>query len=87
MIYLHHGTRAIPIRKSRKLTANFGFFDTGKQEIVVDGRITGEQAIEIYIHEMLHAIYPDMSEDAVADGARAMANVLDQDEVRAQTDV
>ena len=86
MLYLHHGTRAIPIRKSRKLIKNFGFFDTAKQEIVVDAKITGEKAIEIYIHEMLHAIYPDLSEEAVTDGAKSMAAVLDQDEVRMQTD-
>jgi len=85
-LYLHHGTRAIPIRKSRRLTKNFGFYDTSKQEIVVDATITGQKAIEIYIHEMLHAIYPDLSEEAVADGAESMAAVLDQEEVRSQTD-
>ena len=86
MLYLHHAGRAIPVRKSRKLKVNFGFFDTAKQEIVVDSRITGEQALEIYIHEALHACLPDLSEEAVTDAARSIANLLDQDEVRAQTD-
>lgn len=66
-------------RTSSKLTANDGVCDFGKKEIVVaESRVYEDEIheLEIELHEMTHAIHPDMRETIVRKSARQLAVAL-----------
>jgi len=44
--------------------------------ILIDPNLGGKHRLEIYIHEMLHANYWDLEEEAVEEGAKHIASAL-----------
>lgn len=48
----------------------------GKPKIAVAYALNGEEELEIFIHEMLHACYWDMDEEAITDSAQSIAKAL-----------
>jgi hypothetical protein len=48
----------------------------GKPKIAVAYSLDGEEELEIFIHEMLHACYWDMDEEAITDAAQSISNAL-----------
>jgi hypothetical protein len=49
---------------------------TPGREIWISSTLTGQNMLETLIHELLHASYPDLNEDAVNATARDIATVL-----------
>lgn len=47
-----------------------------KPKIVVAYSLSGEEELEILIHEMLHGCFWDMDEEAITDAAKGMAKAL-----------
>ena len=58
----------------KKLGKFWGFGHT--YPIQLDERLRGKKHLEILIHECLHHINPDLSEDAVVRDAVTLANTL-----------
>ena len=50
--------------------------NTGKPKIAVAYSLDGEEELEIFIHEMLHACYWDMDEEAITDAAQSISKAL-----------
>lgn len=46
------------------------------KKIIVDSRLEYEQELEIFCHEILHAAFWDMDEEAIEETARDMARAL-----------
>lgn len=44
--------------------------------ILVDTRLRGQRRLEVEIHEVLHALYPQLSEEAVTNGAIDLRRIL-----------
>ncbi|HEY9701004.1 MAG TPA: hypothetical protein V6C58_01065 [Allocoleopsis sp.] len=44
--------------------------------IAIDKRLKGIDKIDVSIHELLHVIYPDLTEEEVTKGATEIAQVL-----------
>lgn len=49
---------------------------TPKKRITIKKTLVGERRLEVLIHEMLHACYWDLDEEAIATTARDIARVL-----------
>ncbi len=49
------GGRWWPFKTSRKLTASAGYCDYAKHCIVVDEALTGQDRLDVELHECLHA--------------------------------
>lgn len=56
----------------RERMYGYTFMDT----IVLDPRLTPKKHFEIIIHEMLHNIYPEMSETKIKSSSRRLARFL-----------
>lgn len=59
----------------------WGVCDFDKREIRVlpeDQFPSGEKELDVLIHETLHALYPDLAEESVTEGATVLAKVLVQ---------
>lgn len=46
------------------------------KQIIVASHLTGEQELEVTLHELLHAAYWDLSEEAVTEGGQDIARAL-----------
>ncbi|NCY02825.1 MAG: hypothetical protein EBX36_07925 [Planctomycetia bacterium] len=49
--------------------------DLGRK-VLIDSRLRGRTLLETEIHEGLHQIVPDLSEETVTSGARDLARIL-----------
>lgn len=58
----------------RPLPYSWGECDRDAREIVLDARIEGELLLDALIHECLHALQPDLVEEAVNLMARDVAH-------------
>ena len=54
----------------------FGIFDPNTGAIRIDPRQTEDELIDTLVHELVHASYPFLEEDAVHNGATAIAQSL-----------
>lgn len=45
-------------------------------EIFIDTRVKGRKHLEIAIHETLHVVFPNMSEDTVKESAKELTRIL-----------
>ncbi|MGI9176819.1 MAG: hypothetical protein ACR2IT_03060 [Pirellulales bacterium] len=63
-------------RTSRIPTDRDGECDYGARTIRVRASVQGEELAEVLIHEMLHARWPDLSEEAVTEMAQELAGTL-----------
>jgi len=44
--------------------------------VIIDKRLRGQRRLEVEVHELLHALFPDLSEESVTAGAADMRRVL-----------
>jgi hypothetical protein len=63
-------------RTSKLPTDRDGECDYGDRTIRVRASIQGEELAEVLIHEMFHARWPDLSEEAVTEMAQEVAGTL-----------
>lgn len=63
-------------RTSRLATDRDGECDYNDMTIRIRASIHGEELAEVLIHEMLHARWPDLSEEAVTEMAQELAGTL-----------
>ena len=64
----------------RKMRQNDGLSEPGL--ITIDPRLRAKPRLEVFIHEMLHQVQPDMDETVVTDIARDFAVALWEDGYR-----
>lgn len=66
------------IRRSRAQDAPKldGYVLRNKPYIYIDSRLRGKPLIETIIHELMHARWPDLDEQAVTEAAEQFASVL-----------
>jgi hypothetical protein len=50
--------------------------------IEIDPRATGKKQLEILLHEGLHVVFPDLSEEAVVNAAVLLTNTLWSEDFR-----
>ena len=60
-----------------KLRGRCGDCDYATRTIRIDPRIVGVELLDTLIHELVHARWPDLHEDAVLEFATLTASVLD----------
>jgi hypothetical protein len=46
------------------------------RKILIDERLTGRLRLEVEIHEAMHALFPQTSEESVTDAAKDVARIL-----------
>lgn len=71
------------IRRAR-LRGKCGDCDYATRVIRIDPRVTGTDLLDTLIHELCHARWPDLHEDAVTEFATMAAGVLDRENFRQQ---
>lgn len=59
-----------------KLGRQKAFGQTDEKDIEIDERITGKKHLEIMIHEMLHVLFPTISEKEIIKKSILMTNTL-----------
>ena len=65
------------IRSSRRRLKNmWGWCDSDKRTIVLCRTLKGRRHLDTVIHELLHAAFYDLDEEAVRESATDIANVL-----------
>lgn len=70
----------------KRLRSDDGQCDYGKKTIRVDERLHGVDLLDTLIHELIHARWPDLSEDAVAEFSETVSGVLDAEGFRQPDD-
>ena len=70
------------LRFSRLRGKARGWCQYDKKKILVHNRLTGEERLEVVIHELLHAFFPDLAEESVTNAGEGIAKVLWQIGVR-----
>ncbi len=63
-------------RTSRLSTDRDGECDYSARTIRVRASLQGEELMEVIVHEMFHARWPDLSEEAVMEHAQEIAGTL-----------
>lgn len=53
-----------------------GWAYLGQGKVLIDSRLKGRARLEVELHEALHCLFPQMSEETVTDGARDVSRVL-----------
>lgn len=53
-----------------------GYCDAQRRAITIDARLRDEERLEVEIHELAHAAWPDLDEEAVYEGCRDIARAL-----------
>lgn len=66
------------VRVSRLRGKAAGWCEYNNKKILVDSRLTGVALLETFIHEILHAEFAALSEEAVTNAAAEMAVILDR---------
>jgi hypothetical protein len=49
---------------------------TMARKVLIDSRLAGRTRLETEIHELIHVLYPQLSEDSVTSAARDISKVL-----------
>jgi hypothetical protein len=49
---------------------------TMPRKVLIDSRLKGRARLETEIHELIHVLYPQLSEDSVTDAAKDISKVL-----------
>lgn len=67
------------IRFSRRMRGRaYGWCDYSLKKIMVDARQPLVLKLEVLVHEVLHAIHPDLSEEAVAYTGTKLAEAVNE---------
>jgi hypothetical protein len=69
------------IRRAR-LRGKCGDCDYGTRTIRIDSRLCGTDLLDTLIHELVHARWPDLHEEAVLEFATLAAGVIDAEGFR-----
>ena len=72
-IRLRTGKWKVRFKKMRK---DDGRCIYAERKIIIDPRVRGKKAMEIWIHELLHACLPDLDEAAIDPTAENVVDVL-----------
>lgn len=64
------------LRYGRPMPKSDAHCDYTSREIVVSPRVQGEHKMDCLIHELLHAAFPDLNEDAINTTASDVARLL-----------
>jgi hypothetical protein len=64
------------IQRARLRNA-YGLCDYASRTIKLDSRLAGSELLDTLIHELIHARWPDLSEDAVIEFANLLTHVLE----------
>lgn len=76
------GDQRWKISRSRRLRQDDGQCDYAAREIRICSTLSGLDLMDTLIHEVLHARWPDLSEDAVEELATTLAGILDAEGFR-----
>lgn len=76
------GDQRWKISRSRRLRKDAGQCDYAAREIRICSTLSGLDLMDTLIHEVLHARWPDLSEDAVEELATTLAGILDAEGFR-----
>lgn len=49
---------------------------TMPRKVLIDSRLKGRHRLETEVHELIHVLYPQLSEDSVTSAARDISKVL-----------
>lgn len=60
----------------------YGDCDYGTKVIRIDARISGTELLDTLCHELIHARWPDLSEEAVKEFAETLTEVIDAEGFR-----
>lgn len=60
----------------KNLKKAWGYADFNTQEVHIDQKAKGKKHMEIIIHECLHLMWPDESEDAIVKKSIMITNTL-----------
>lgn len=66
----------------KNLKKAWGFADLEKNVVILDSKLTGKKHLEILIHEQLHLLLPDISEESVENASIMMTNTIWQEKYR-----
>jgi hypothetical protein len=69
-----------------KLNRKYGDCDYATRTIRIDERISGIELLDTLIHELVHARWPDLHEQAVIEFSNIAAEVLDAERFRRPED-
>lgn len=64
----------------------YGDCNYGTRTIRIDDRLTGTDYLDTLLHELIHARWPDLSEEAVVEFAGILTTILEQEGFRRDVD-
>lgn len=70
------GDQRWKISRDRRLRTKYGECDYGTRTIRVCASLSGVDLLDTLIHELLHARWPDLHEEAVEEFAATLAQIL-----------
>lgn len=70
----------------KRLRSDDGQCDYSQRMIRIDNRLHGVDLLDTLLHELVHARWPDLSEDAVAEFSETVSGVLDAEGFRQPDD-
>lgn len=79
------GEQRWKIRRA-KLRGKYGDCDYGQRVIRIHETLAGNELLDTLIHELIHARWPDLHEDAVIDFSETLTGVIDAEGFREPDD-
>lgn len=79
------GEQRWKIRRA-KLRGRYGDCDYGQRIIRIHETLAGNELLDTLIHELIHARWPDLHEDAVIDFSETLTGVIDAEGFREPDD-
>lgn len=76
------GQQRWKIERSDHLRQCYGDCDYAKKRIRIASKLVAIDLLDTLIHELIHARWPDLSEDAVVDFSETLSGVLDAEGFR-----
>jgi hypothetical protein len=80
------GDQRWKIERSQRLRGIDGDCNYTLRRIRIDARLRGVDLLDTLIHELIHARWPDLSEDAVVEFSETLSGVLDAEGFRHKDD-
>ena len=80
------GDQRWKISRDRRLRTKYGECDYGSRTIRICASLRGLDLLDTLIHEMLHARWPDLHEEAVEEFAATLAGFLEAEGFQRQED-
>lgn len=80
------GEQRWKITASKRLPTKYGDCDYGTRRIRICSTVSGVDLLNTLIHEIIHARWPDLHEEAVAEVADTLAGIIDAEGFRQPDD-